>query len=83
MVIKMAKIHESDKMEMEIEIRPTHKWVVKSTSIVMDAFVLVFLLWFGVTHSLFNWNGSWWYSLLTLMYGLFAGYMGNWKDKED
>lgn len=61
----------------------THKWVVKSTSIVIDGTVLVFLLWFGVEHNLFNWNTDWWYSLLTLWWFVTAGYSHNWNDKED
>jgi hypothetical protein len=61
----------------------THKWVAKSTAIVMDTIMLIFLLWFGVTHNLFNWGPDWWYSLLTLLNVLFEGYISNWDDKED
>jgi hypothetical protein len=61
----------------------THKWVVKSTAIIMDNLLLVFLLWFGVTHNLFNWGTDWWYSLLTLLNALFTGYIINWENKED
>ena len=61
----------------------THKWVVKSTAIVMDTLLSIFLIWLGITHNLFNWGPDWWYSLLTLLNVLFAGYILNWDDKED
>ena len=61
----------------------THKWVVKSTIIVMDVLMSIFLIWFGVTHNLFNWGPDWWYSLFTLVQVIFAGYMYNWYNKED
>ena len=61
----------------------THKWVVKSVAHATDTIMLIFLLWFGVTHNLFNWGPTWWYSLLTLFYALFAGYILNWNNKED
>lgn len=61
----------------------THKWIVKSFSLITDTILLIFLIWFGVTHNLFNFNGDWWYSLLTIYVFLFLGYIYNWTDKED
>ena len=61
----------------------THKWVVKSVAHAMDTIMLIFLLGFGVTHNLFNWGPDWWYSLLTLFYAVFLGYILNWNNKED
>lgn len=61
----------------------THKWVVKSVTILTDTALLIFLVFFGVVHGLFNWGATWWYSLLTLYLIVFYGYMWNWRDKED
>ena len=61
----------------------THKWVVKITIVIMDTILLIFLIWFGITHSLFNWGTDWWYSLLTLLQILRFGNTMNWNNKED
>jgi hypothetical protein len=61
----------------------THKWVVKSAAVIMDTLLLIFLIWLGVTHNMFNWGADWWYSLLTLLVALFCGDIPNWNKKED
>ena len=61
----------------------THKWVVKSFSLIMDTILLIFLIWLGITHNLFNFNGDWWYSLLTIYAVLSFGHIYNWTNKED
>lgn len=69
--------------KIEIKDTHTHKWVVKSIMVVMDTLLLIFLLWVGITHNLFNWSSDWWYSLLTLYVVLSMGYTSNWYNKED
>ena len=61
----------------------THKWAVKIADIVMSTLLLIFLLWFGVEHNMFNWGSDWWYSALTLIVLISGGYIPNWFDKED
>ena len=63
--------------------KATHRRVVKITVVIMDTILLMFLIWFGITHNLFNWGADWWYSLLTLLQVLRSGNTMNWNDRED
>ena len=69
-------MNDFDKEEMK-------EWyATKRMAFITDTFLTVSLIVLGLHYNLFNWNGDWWYSALTIL-AVISGHISRWKPREE